>query len=81
MTSILEQFESWSEQTYEGRRVAAAVGIDQNSSAVTNVQISDVYKQPFGMVLASGVDSLSFLITLVLAYRSDRGPLGKQPTQ
>jgi hypothetical protein len=54
---VLVQFENWSEQTYEGRRIAAAVGIDPTNQGGSGVPLMDVYAKSFGAVLANGLDS------------------------
>jgi hypothetical protein len=54
---ILIQYESWSEQTYEGRRIAAAVGVDPTALGGSGVPLMEIYGEKFGLVLANGLDS------------------------
>jgi hypothetical protein len=58
VTEVLAQFETWAEQTYEGRKISAAVGIDTKLVSVDGkVALLDVYGEAFGTVLASGLES------------------------
>ncbi len=56
-SEILKQFETWAEQTYEGRRIAAAVGVDTTVNGGSGVPLLEVYGESYGVVLANGFDS------------------------
>lgn len=56
-SQILGQYEAWAEQTYEGRKIAAAVGIDPDDATATAVKLVDVFGETFGAVLANGLES------------------------
>jgi hypothetical protein len=57
VSEMLAQFEKWAEQTYEGRKLAAAVGIDTASDVPTGVKLSKIFSKSFGPVLANGLES------------------------
>ena len=57
VADIIERFEGWAEETYEGRRIAAAVGVDASNSTATRVRLSDLLSEQFGVVLAYGLET------------------------
>jgi hypothetical protein len=57
VAQIIAQYEAWAEQTYEGRKVAAAVGVDSSNTTTTGVKLLEVFREPFGVVLANGLES------------------------
>lgn len=70
--AVLRQFERWAEETYEGRRISAAVGIDLADQRWGSVRMTDLFSEQYGAVLANGLES--FLIVgrkgRVIGYRS-----------
>jgi len=54
---IIGQFEAWADQTYEGRKIAAAIGIDASKTSGTGVSILEVFEKQFGVVLANGLET------------------------
>lgn len=60
VSRILAQYEAWAEQTYEGRKISAAIGLDPGNATATGVQVLKVFAESFGAVLANGLES--FLI-------------------
>ena len=57
VAAILRQLERWSEETYEGRPIAAALGVDSKAKSDGSVNILDVFKKKFGVVVANGLES------------------------
>lgn len=57
IVDVIIQYESWAEQTYEGRRISAALGIDASKNTPTGVSLLDVYHEDFGTVLAGGLET------------------------
>lgn len=63
ISRILAQFENWAEQTYEGRKISAAVGVDTSifplgmSAVPGGGKLLDIFNEPFGVVLANGLES------------------------
>lgn len=57
IASVIAQFEGWADQTYEGRKIAAAVGIDASVTPSTGVSVLDVFSRQFGVVLANGLET------------------------
>jgi len=57
VAAVLGQYESWAEQTYEGRRIAAAVGVETDNVAPTGAKLIEVFRSPFGSVLANGLET------------------------
>lgn len=57
LAKILAQFEAWAEQTYEGRKIAAAVGVNATRSSQDGVNLLEIFDKPFGMVLANGLET------------------------
>src|SRR5207245_1855033 len=57
IAAVIVQYETWAEQTYEGRRISAAVGIDPAKLKANGVPIADVYREDFGAVLAGGLET------------------------
>jgi len=55
--SVIRRLEQWSDQTYEGRAIAAAFGIDTTRSARSGVDISELLTKKFGLVMAHGLES------------------------
>lgn len=54
---ILEIFQSWAEQTYEGQHIAATVCIDPQAPS-GKVKLIDAYKEDFSKVLSNGSDTI-----------------------
>ncbi len=54
---MIGQFEAWADQTYEGRNIAAAIGIDADVMSNTGVKIEEVFEKQFGVVLANGLET------------------------
>ena len=54
---IIGQFEAWADQTYEGRKIAAAIGIDASVTIGSGVKIVEVFDKQFGVVLANGLET------------------------
>lgn len=61
--TLLDTLQDWASQTYEGNRVAAAIGIDPkpSPSAISNVHIAEFIQADFAKVLTNGLDSLLVL--------------------
>ena len=57
LTRIIRQFEHWSEQTYEGRQISAAIGINQQSKRPRAELLLTHFKSPYGVVVANGLES------------------------
>jgi hypothetical protein len=76
IADVLLQFESWAEQTYEGRRISAAIGLEPAVVKGAGVAISEVYQEDFGAVLAAGLET--FLTVSADGFVSSYEPL---PTQ
>jgi hypothetical protein len=57
ISRLLAKFESWAEQTYEGRRIAAAVGVDAGNIVPSGVKLLEVFGKQFGVVVANGLES------------------------
>lgn len=55
--AIIRRLEQWSDQTYEGRAIAAALGIDTSRSARSGVDIVELLTEKFGLVMAHGLES------------------------
>jgi hypothetical protein len=55
--SVIRKLEQWSDQTYEGRAIAAALGIDTSRSARSGVDILELLTEKFGLVMAHGLES------------------------
>ncbi|MFC2108516.1 HU family DNA-binding protein [Candidatus Bipolaricaulota bacterium] len=55
--SILRQLENWSARTYEGQRIAAAVGLSPNPAG-SNLHLRDYWEEEFAPVLTNGIDTL-----------------------
>jgi hypothetical protein len=55
--SVIRRLEQWSDQTYEGRAIAAALGIDTSRSARSGVDILKLLTEKFGLVMAHGLES------------------------
>jgi hypothetical protein len=58
IADLIRCFEQWSEQTYEGRPISAAVGLDPEQVARKSSVTIDVLGEPYGLVMASGLDSI-----------------------
>jgi hypothetical protein len=54
---LITQFEQWSQQTYEGRPISAAIGIDPHEPAKSRIKISAQLPTPYGVVIANGLES------------------------
>ena len=57
IAEVIMQYESWAEQTYEGRRISAALGIEPSLLVSEGVALGDVYREDFGAVLAGGLET------------------------
>jgi hypothetical protein len=74
---VLEQFSQWAAEQYEGRPITAAVGIDPSKTG--EVDIGDLWKEPFAPVLTNGMDTLLVIdakgrVADLLAAPSDSAP-------
>jgi hypothetical protein len=54
---LITQFEHWAQQTYEGRPISAAIGIDPQQGASSDVKVSSELPTPHGIVIANGLES------------------------
>lgn len=61
ISKCLNVLESWSSQTYEGNRIAYAVGIDGNvdDSRTTGITFSSLSDEDFIKVLSNGIDTMT----------------------
>lgn len=57
LAAILEQLDSWSSETYEGRRITCALGLMQNPSN-TGVMLSEYWSNSYAPVLSNGYDTI-----------------------
>lgn len=57
IAEVIMRYESWAEQTYEGRRISAAIGIEPSLLVSKGVELRDVYGEDFGTVLAGGLET------------------------
>jgi hypothetical protein len=57
LLSILERLETWSSQTYEGQRIVASIGLDEEPGG-TGIALDDLWDEPFGPVMTNGFDTL-----------------------
>lgn len=55
---ILSTLSDWSQQTYEGQRIAFSIGIVNNSNGERSLPFSDMEKEDFTKVLSNGQDTL-----------------------
>jgi hypothetical protein len=55
---LLDQAQSWAEQTYEGRPIAAAIGINPEATGTSQVLLQDIVREDYGPVLTNGTDTL-----------------------
>jgi hypothetical protein len=55
--SLIRQLERWSEETYEGRPISAAIGIDEGEPINTTVDVDEVIGEGYAVVMASGLES------------------------
>jgi hypothetical protein len=80
VAEILAQFEAWSEQTYEGRKIAAAVGVDTGNATTVGVKLMDVFRKPFGAVVASGLETFltASRMGVVINYQPLTGGTGSE---
>lgn len=58
---LLSTLTQWSQETYEGQRIAFSVGIDAGANALTGVRFQDIVEDDFLKVLSNGQDSLLVL--------------------
>ncbi len=60
---VLQTLDTWSNQTYEGGRIAAAIGIDPKPkpTAISRVHFSEFMLKDFAKVLTNGMDVLLVL--------------------
>lgn len=56
VVTILDEFANWSEQTYEGRRIAAGIGVIRTKKK--GVALDRVTGNDFGRVISDGVSSI-----------------------
>lgn len=57
LRAVLERFEDWSSQTYEGQRIVASIGLDVTPAA-SGVPIGPLWKASFGPVMTNGYDTM-----------------------
>lgn len=57
VAEVIAQFEKWAQETYEGRKIAAAIGVDSKDLTQGQVDLLEVFAEPFGTVLANGLES------------------------
>ena len=57
LLSILGRLETWSSQTYEGQRIVASIGLDEEP-AETGIALGDLWDEPFGPVMTNGFDTI-----------------------
>lgn len=55
---LLDQAQSWAEQTYEGKPIAAAIGINPHEEQSSDLHIEDILQEDYGPVLTNGNDTL-----------------------
>jgi hypothetical protein len=55
---ILSTLSEWSQQTYEGQRIAFSIGIVNNEKGDASIAFSDIEKEDFTKVLSNGQDTL-----------------------
>jgi hypothetical protein len=57
LAEILERLDSWSSETYEGKRITCALGLMQNPSN-TGVLLSEYWANSYAPVLSNGYDTI-----------------------
>jgi hypothetical protein len=57
LAEILERLDSWSSETYEGRRITCALGLMQSPSN-TGVLLSEYWSNSYAPVLSNGYDTI-----------------------
>lgn len=57
LTRVLTEFESLASQTYEGHRIAAAVGLDEQSRT-DGVALESIWGHDFGKVLTGSIETM-----------------------
>jgi len=59
-TTILEQFDSWSSQTYEGGRITSCIGIasEPPNDEESGVYLDAIFDHDFSAVLSNGFDTM-----------------------
>jgi hypothetical protein len=78
VAKVISQFEGWADQTYEGRKIAAAVGIDASVTTSTGVNVLDVFSRQFGVVLANGLETFIKVGSTGDVFGHE--PMGNTPT-
>lgn len=58
LETIIDSFEAWAAQTYEGSRISASVGITDREIPNSKIAIRDFFKEEFSPVLSNGYDTI-----------------------
>lgn len=58
LSECIENFESWSSQTYEGNRIVFSMGFDYRAEERTGLTIKDYFKEEFLRVLTDGYNTI-----------------------
>jgi len=72
VSDLLRQMEQWSEETYEGRPISAAIGVDPTTATTGQVTIGEMFQEQFGVVVANGLESF-------LTVAQDGSLIGYEP--
>ncbi len=72
VASLLRRLEQWAEETYEGRPITAAIGIDPKLPVGGDVKVDEILEMGFGVVMANGLETF-------LTLAADGSIRGYQP--